>query len=316
MISRVGNIKVIAVTGASGFCGSVVSRALHEQGYHVVTLGRRPGPVGEHRHWDASTTAVPDLSGAHAVVHLAAAVGDRYSPDAEREFARINVDAAHRLLEAAGQRRVVWVSSSSVYDPRIDRSFVSENHPTDAGHMNAYGRTKAAGDRAALEAGAVVIRPRAIYGTNDTVLLPRLVGAVRGSILRLPGRDVSMSMTSVDNLASACVAALQWPAGAYNVADGEHYSRDSALQSVLSAALHRAVRVRHVPLIVAELLAKVSLVRARVGADVRLSPYSIDQLSHTFVLDIRKAMSTGWEPESTLSQYISTFPIYFHLGAL
>src|SRR5690606_33256806 len=52
----------VAVTGASGFCGSVVARAAAERGADVVCLGRRPGPVGRHVPWDAAaeTPRLPD----------------------------------------------------------------------------------------------------------------------------------------------------------------------------------------------------------------------------------------------------------------
>lgn len=173
-------------------------------------MGRRPGPLGEHRFWDASL-GEPDLSGTDLVVHCAAAVGDPApgSP-AEAVMHAVNVTGTARLLHAAGARPVVWVSSASVYDPRRDRTLVREDHPR-TGHLNAYGRTKAAGEALALAAGAVVLRPRAVYGPGDTQLLPRLLSRVRAGTLFLPGPDVPLSLTAVENLAGACLAAPAWP---------------------------------------------------------------------------------------------------------
>ncbi|MGW1604806.1 PfkB family carbohydrate kinase [Streptomyces eurythermus] len=131
----------IAVTGASGFCGSHVATTAAARGADVLCLGRRPGPVGRHIPWDAARE-VPDLSGADLVVHCAAAVGDPVpgSP-AEAAMRAVNVDGTARLLEAAAGRPVVWVSSASVYAPGPGRSRVAEDHPV-RGHLNAYGRTK------------------------------------------------------------------------------------------------------------------------------------------------------------------------------
>ncbi|MFD0279017.1 NAD-dependent epimerase/dehydratase family protein [Kitasatospora sp. NPDC127111] len=293
----------IAVTGASGFCGSHVARTAAGLGLDVLCLGRNPGPVGRHRPWDA-TTGDPDLSGADLVVHCAAAVGDPAPPTAgagsaaEAQQYAVNVTGTERLLRAAAGRPVVWVSSASVYDPRLPRTLVTEDHPTGGGHLNAYGRTKAAGERLALAAGAVVLRPRAVYGPGDPHLAPRLLERVRHGLLLLPGPDVRLSLTAVPNLADACLAALgvtgpAWAAGAYNLADARPYRRDAAVRAVLAAHGVRA-RIGHVP-------APLARLAARTGRIPGLTPYAVDQLAHSVVLDTSRARATGWLPRWDLS---------------
>ncbi len=284
----------VAVTGASGFCGAMVARAAAAAGADVVCLGRRPGPVGQHLSWDASWQA-PDLAGADLVLHLAAAVGDA-AAGAETEFHRVNVDGAGRLLDAARSRPVVWVSSASVYDPRCDRSRVREDHPV-GGQLTAYGRTKAAGERLALAAGAVVLRPRAVYGPGDPHVLPRIVASVRAGQLLLPGPDVRLSLTAVENLADACLAAPGWPAGAYNIADAQPYQRDQAIAAVLEAYRVRA-RIRHIPVALA--LAATQLRRRRSA----VTAYAIDQVAHSVVLDLSKATIQGFRPRRCLNDYL------------
>ncbi|WP_340537302.1 NAD-dependent epimerase/dehydratase family protein [Nocardioides sp. GXZ039] len=290
----------IAVTGASGFCGSAVVRALRAHGHGVVALGRRPVADAEWRGWDAAAD-VPDLAAVEAVVHLAAAVGDPRPGADDAEFERVNVDGAARLLDAVRLREVpvVWVSSASVYDPRLDRSLVPESHPTEGGHLNAYGRTKALGDRLALAAGAVVLRPRAVYGPGDPHLLPRLRRAVRCGRIVLPGADVDLSLTHVDNLASACVAALGWPAGAYNVADPAPVRRDRVVAAVLSA------RVSHLPIAIVDGAARiVERTAALTGREPLLTPYAVDTLARPCCLDLSRARATGWEPEERLAGFV------------
>jgi len=201
-------------------------------------------------------------------------------------FHAVNVDGTRRLLEAADDRPVVWVSSASVYRPGPYGGPVREDHPVD-GQRTAYGRTKAAGERLALDAGKVVLRPRAVYGPGDPHLLPRLRRVVRGGRAWLPGPDVPLSLTAVDNLAAACLAAPGWPAGAYNIADGRTYRRDEAISAVLG------VPVRHLP---------VALVRAVAATRLRgVTPYAVDQLTDGLVLDIGRALDQGWRPGRTLS---------------
>lgn len=296
MTHDLGGLR-IAVTGASGFCGGVVAQLAAAAGAEVVCLGRRPGPLGEFRHWDAART-VPDLTGTDLVLHLAAAVGDPPpSRASEAAFRAVNVDGTARLLEAAGERPVVWVSSASVYAP-AGAEPVREDHPL--GGMTAYGRTKAAGERLALAAGAVVLRPRAVYGEGDPHLLPRLRRAVRGGRVLLPGPDVTLSLTAVENLADACLAARSWPAGAYNIADAPAYRRDE----VVAAAC--GVPVRHVPITLTRAAAAVASGIARVTLrEPTLSRYAVEQLTSGMVLDISRARDQGWTPHRTFTDFLA-----------
>jgi nucleoside-diphosphate-sugar epimerase len=285
----------IAVTGASGFCGAAVARLAAARGADVVCLGRRPGPVGAHVRWDAARE-IPDLAGADVVVHLAAAVGDPGpGAAAEAAFRAVNVGGTARLLAAAAGRPVVWVSSSSVYRPGPYAGPVREDHPA-GGQRGAYGRTKADGERLALAAGAVVLRPRAVYGDGDRHLLPRLHRLRRGGRAWLPGPDVPLSLTAVENLADACLAAAGWPAGAYNVADAEPYRRDDVVSAVLG------VPVRRIPAAPVRLLATAA---ERATRPPLLTRYAVDQLTDGMVLDITKARARGWAPGRTLADHLA-----------
>ncbi|MEV6349261.1 NAD(P)-dependent oxidoreductase [Actinoplanes sp. NPDC051851] len=278
----------IAVTGASGFCGGAVTRAAADAGATVICLGRRPGPVGEHRYWDATSTT-PDLTDTDLVVHLAAAVGDPPpGRAAERAFRSVNVDGTARLLDSLGDRPLVWVSSASVYR-RPGSAPIREDHPL--GGRTAYGRTKAEGERLAGTVGAVILRPRAVYGRDDPHLLPRLRRAVRGGRVLLPGPDVPLSLTAVENLADACLAARDWPPGPYNIADATPYPRD---EIVATACGHP---VQHVPIPPVRALALASGLIARLTLRERLlSGYALEQLTTPFTLDITRALSQGWTP--------------------
>ncbi|CAG6398718.1 NAD(P)-dependent oxidoreductase [Streptomyces cocklensis] len=298
-------MTTIAVTGASGFCGSHVALAAAARGADVVCVGRRPGPVGRHVRWDAAREE-PDLAGCDLVVHCAAAVGDPVPGSAaEAVMHAVNVDGTQRLLRAAAGRPVVWVSSASVYAPGPDRTRVTEEHPVRA-QLSAYGRTKAAGEALALAAGAVVLRPRAVYGPGDPHLVPRLLSRVRRGLLLLPGPSVRLSLTAVENLADACVAAAGWPPGAYNIADPAPYERDEAIRAVLRAHGVRA-RIGHVPrpLAGAAAGAAQTLARLRPHAEPPLTRYAVDQLAHSVVLDVSKARSQGWTARRTLGDYTS-----------
>ncbi|MBB2941369.1 nucleoside-diphosphate-sugar epimerase [Actinoplanes lutulentus] len=289
----------IAVTGASGFCGAVVANAAAAAGATVVCLGRRPGPIGEHRYWDATRTP-PDLTGTDLVLHLAAAVGDPPpGRAAEEAFHAVNVDGTARLIEAAGTRTLIWVSSASVYASPTTPEPIREEHPL--GGMTAYGRTKAAGERLAAAAGAVILRPRAVYGPGDPHLLPRLRRAVRGGRVLLPGPDIPLSLTAVENLADACLAARNWTPGAYNVADPPVYRRDE----IVSAAC--GVPVQHLPITLARAAARTSATIARLTRRApTLSWYALEQLTNPVVLDTSRAAAQGWTPTRTFHDFLDS----------
>jgi hypothetical protein len=108
----------------------------------------------------------------------------------------------------------------------------------------------------------------------------------------LPGKDVTLSLTAVQTLAEACLAAESWPSGAYNIADPEPYSRDAAVFSVLSSHGHSRTRIIHVPL---------PIIRALPSSV--LTPYAVDQLAHTVVLDTTKVRRVGFAPTRRLEDY-------------
>ncbi|MFJ1935822.1 NAD-dependent epimerase/dehydratase family protein [Kitasatospora sp. NPDC088160] len=299
----------LAITGATGFCGAHLARTAAALGLEVSCHGRRPGPVGRHRPWDADE-GEPDFTGADLVVHCAAAVADLPPGDpAEAHQHAVNVTGTERVLRAAGDRTLVHVSSASVYDPRTTArtapaapaAAVTEDHPTAAGHLNAYGRTKAAAERLALAVGAVVLRPRAVYGPGDPHLVPQLLARARHGLLPLPGRDIPLSLTAVANLTDACLSALgltgtpPWPPGAYNIADATPYRRDDALRHVLTA--HRVpARIAHLPAPLARLAARTTRIPG-------LTPYTVDLLTRSVVLDLTRARAQGWTPTHTLTDY-------------
>ncbi|GII25771.1 NAD-dependent epimerase/dehydratase family protein [Planosporangium mesophilum] len=292
----------LAVTGASGFCGAAVARAAVAAGFEVVCLGRRSGPVGRHVPWDAAADT-PDLAGADAVVHLAAAVGDPPPGAAvEAAFRRVNVDGTARLTAAAAGRPVVYVSSASVYAPGRYEQPLTEEHPI-GGQRTAYGRTKADGEALALAAGAVALRPRAVYGPGDPHLLPRLRRAVRAGVALLPGPDAMLSLTAVENLADACLAALDWPPGAYNITDATAYRRDDAVRRVLDA-LGTPARLVHVPPGLAYAAASAARLAGRLSStSPTLTRYAVDQLANGVVLDTTRATAQGWRPRYDLDRF-------------
>jgi UDP-glucose 4-epimerase len=111
--------RLVAVTGTSGRVGAAAAAALDAAGWSVRGVDRTEGP------W---TTVVGDLRDAHVrgaalraadvVVHAAALHAPHVGVADDAEFRAVNVGATEALLDDAkdaGVRRVVYISSTSVY---------------------------------------------------------------------------------------------------------------------------------------------------------------------------------------------------------
>ncbi|MEV6824017.1 NAD(P)-dependent oxidoreductase [Amycolatopsis sp. NPDC051102] len=292
----------LAVTGATGFVGGAVCRAATAAGWEVTAFGRRPAADARHlggaryRPWDIGAAKLADPPDVDAVVHCAASATDTGVAD---EVWRTNLLGTHHVLVSFPDRRIVHVSSASVYDPYRPTVRAKEHEAPVSRYLNAYAAAKAAAERLVLAIAddPVILRPHAVYGPGDTTLLPRLLENVRAGRLLVPGNGrVLVSMTAVSSVARACLLAAAGDAvGVFNIADSDPISIDRALRGLLASAGVRA-RPLYVP---AALLSPF----ARVFPGGRLNRYVISQFAMERTLDITAAIDRlGYEPEPT------TFP--------
>lgn len=234
----------VAVTGASGFIGGAVARALQSRGTPVLSVGRTDPriPCVRHIEWDI-TSSVPlsinTMAGrVESVVHAAALVDDWGS---EAEFQAVNVTGTRHVLDAFPRARFIHLSSSAVYDPYVHHVDVHEEAaPLDESrYAIAYERSKALAEVVVkrVRPDALVLRPHGVYGAGDRPLLPRLLATARKGKLRLPGGGRRRTtLTHIDNLVAAVLAGLERPdvKGAVNVGDPETYVLREALNTYLA----------------------------------------------------------------------------------
>src|SRR5262249_38964089 len=161
------------VTGASGFVGQPLVRALVDAGYAVRAATRRPVPFPG----AVETTIVPDFSDPvnwdpilrdiDIVIHAAAHVHLGRSHDQRDLGNRINFMATHDLASAAARARVerfVFISSVRAQVGASSKVVITEENcpqPT-----NNYGRSKLAAELAIRAAGVpyTILRPVVVYG--------------------------------------------------------------------------------------------------------------------------------------------------------
>ncbi|GAB2810083.1 NAD(P)-dependent oxidoreductase [Actinocorallia aurea] len=297
------------MTGASGFVGGAVCRALVARGARVQAYGRRAAVRPEHvagaryRSWDLTRGPLESAPAVDAVVHCGGSVTD-WGP--VKEFFAVNLDGTRHALGSFPGARFVHVSTASVYDPYLPTVMAAEHQAPVRRYMNGYGASKAAAERAVLKSGveSVILRPHAVYGPGDTTLLPRVEASVRGPWLVAVGSGRQrISLTSVGNLVQACVLACERDAtGVFNVTDAEPVVLDDALALILAERGIEAERV-YLPAGPALRLAAVSeglhlLAGARKAP--RLTRYALGHLAVERTLDITAARTRlGFQPQPT-----------------
>jgi dihydroflavonol-4-reductase len=192
----------VYVSGATGFLGGHVARELREAG----------AEVRDERAELLDPAALAEaVEGCEAVVHVAAL----YSFDApDEQFERVNVEGTRNLLEAAqasGVRRFLFTSTAGTCGPVPGRVATEEDEPPGWELKVAYKRTKAASERLALEAGAVVVNPTAPIGDGDHKPTPtgRMVANVAKG--RMPGYlgTTGLNLVDVRDVARGHVLALE-----------------------------------------------------------------------------------------------------------
>ncbi|MER7674474.1 NAD(P)-dependent oxidoreductase [Kitasatospora sp. NPDC096128] len=192
----------VALTGGTGFIGSAVLRALVDGGARVRALTRRT-PEGDGRvAWVrgdlADRAALARLcEGAEVLVHLASRVGG-----GAEECEAVNVRGTEALLAEAvraGVGRVVHLSTAAVYGEGPHAGIEVGGVP--AVPVSEASRTRLLGERFALDAGAVVLRPGLVTGVGDRWVVPALDELVRRVPVLWDGGAAKLSMVDRDDLA-------------------------------------------------------------------------------------------------------------------
>ena len=252
----------VAITGATGFVGSHLARALAARGHHTVAIARPSsdaldltGAGVEVVRTDlADVSAVTSaLRGCEAVVHLAGGgfANDRATWEANAGSIRLVIEAA----ENAGVGRLLLASTVTVTRSRV----------------GAYGASKREAERLALGSGldATVFRFAFVYGPGRSGVFAQLVRIAR----RLPvvpvvgsGR-LDIAPVYVDDVIAAIAAALERPeiaAGKVYTLAGPSATFDDVVDGVVRHLGLRRPKV-HLPVRVALALAR--LPRAPITRD-------------------------------------------------
>lgn len=258
---RIAHGDRVLVTGATGFIGSAVARALCERGAHVVAL-IQPAASEANLSGVAHERIVADIrdtralaqaaTGARFVFHLAALY--RFWPPQPHLFYEVNVEGTRAVLAAARQagcERVVYTSTVATLTRQGERPADETSYARPERLVGAYERSKYVAEHEALREAAsglplVVVMPTTPFGPGDEAPTPT------GRIVRdfLDGRmlgwvDTSLNVVDVDDVALGhLLAAERGATGRSYILGGENLELREIFAHLAAATGLPAPRLR------------------------------------------------------------------------
>ncbi len=315
---KVERVVKALVTGAGGFIGGAIARALRERGDEVRSFSRGSYPRLDDLGIEQSRGDLGDAAdvqeaaeGCDVVFHVAARfdLWGRYE-----DFHRTNVTGTENVIDACrehGVDRLVFTSTPSVVHGGDSVDGVDESAPYPESFEAHYPATKALAEQAVLAANddqlaTVALRPHLVWGPGDTSALPRVIERARSGRLRMIGAPQPVDVSYIDNVVDAHIAACDrlepgaaCAGRAYFLSQGEPVPGPKFVNDLLGVAGMPPV-TRTVPAGLAR--AAASVVEAvwtllRLEREPPLTRFMVSQLSTAHWYDISAARrDLAWEP--------------------
>jgi UDP-glucuronate 4-epimerase len=296
----------VLVTGAAGFIGQHLGRALQVAGHQVWGVDLRPPPPT----WDARYWIQGDLCEASLyqqfppvshVFHLAALAGVCPSLAHPEDYFRVNLGATAQLLtwlQTQPNPVLVFASSSAVYGDHPERPW---HEGLRLQPISPYGASKAAAEAWIYSQcqqwglRSAVVRPFSVYGPGQRPDMGfyRFAEALHlGQAITLRNPDSSRDYTYVSDVVSGMLKAYRWLLQ-QSPATWDCFNLGS--QSPL--ALHQAYTL------LAHLL--------QTTVPLHSAPLSPGEAVHTWSDGRRSAKILNYSPQVTFSEGLAAFSHWY-----
>ncbi|MBT8374957.1 MAG: NAD(P)-dependent oxidoreductase [Deltaproteobacteria bacterium] len=299
----------IIITGATGFIGRNVAESFNEEGINVVATGRSQD-IGEKLRKTGIDFIPANLKNrsqlkkafapADYVIHCAAKAGDwgKY-----KEFYETNVLGTRNVIDACKRNdigKIIFISSPSAYFTGKDRHNILESEPLPKKQFK-YGKTKLISENELLAQKkeglkTIILRPRAVYGKYDNIIVPRILKlSEKKNLPLINGGQALTDITYVDNFVSAIKNCFSAPDDAwnevYNISNGDPISIKDWFSQVLEI-FERPFNPKNLPVPIAKIFAGIMETMSILpfgNKEPALTRFSVGYMAKTMTMSIAKA---------------------------
>ena len=298
-------MKPVLLTGATGFIGQRLQKALLKGGKQVEAIvrpnsinknvlpgvGILPAELSDGERLESA------ISRACAVIYCAGSVRGRQLQD----FTAANITGVRSVVEsmnlAGGDTPLLLISSLAASRPQI----------------SDYSNSKYLGEQELISNANfpwTIFRPPAVYGPGDKEMLPILKLARKGLVTPTGPEDQRLSLIHVDDVASAMMTWLnawdQCRSQIFTLHDG--HSEGYSWKEIAEIASTGKYRRINIPTRLLTSLASLNLFfSGLLNYSPMLTPGKARELTQPHWVCNNKALSsaTGWTPQITLEQGLS-----------
>lgn len=325
----------ILVTGATGFLGSriVQTLLLKDKVKNILATGRKFNTYNKSISSPKLRYLLGDLTdktfvqslfknNIDIVINCASLSSPWGTYDA---FYNANCITQSNLIQIAKQtkiKRYIYISSPSIYFDFKNTTDVNEKTPLPEKLVNNYAVTKVEAEKMIAESGLeyVILRPRALVGAGDTVIMPRMIRSYEEERLKIIGTgENKVDLTSVSNFVDAIWLAINTETincnTDYNITNGKPVKLWGAINYMLDRLGYNKVTKK----MSASFLYKIAYLMELKSKYITkkrepvLTRYSVGILANSVWFDISKAKNKlGYTPKQSTQEAMDEF-LEWHL---